>query len=152
MLAEFNDEMWPIVVITYYNVSDKDFKEKFKEYQVNFLNLIKKLKINNQKGIILYDFNKVGTPNLIQGMKNKKFKDSIEHLIEENVLLTYMIAKNGTFRNTIKMIAASEIKEKQRRQKKLNQEVCDGSKLLFGKTVDAVLQTLYSQTKEAVAV
>ncbi len=28
----------------------------------------------------------------------------------------------------------------------------DGSKLLFGKTVDAVLQTLYSQTKEAVAV
>ena len=114
MLAEFNDEMWPIVVITYYNVSDRDFNEKFKEYKVNFLNLIKKLKMNNQKGIILYNFNKVGTPNLIQGMKNKKFKDSIEHLIEENVLLTYMIAKNGTFRNTIKMIAASEMRQKQK--------------------------------------
>ena len=144
MLAEFNDEMWPIVVITYYNVSDRDFNEKFKEYKVNFLNLIKKLKMKNQKGIILYNVNKVGTPNLIQGMKNKKFKDSIEHLIEENVLLTYMIAKNGTFRNTIKMIAASEMRQKQK-------DISD-SKLLFGKTVDAVLQTLYSQTKEAVAV
>ena len=140
MLAEFNDEMWPIVVITYYNVSDRDFKEKFKEYKVNFLNLIKKLKMNNQKGIILYNFNKVGTPNLIQGMKNKKFKDSIEHLIEENVLLTYMIAKNGTFRNTIKMIAASEIKKKK----------CDSGKLLFGKTVDSVLQNIYNQSCDVV--
>lgn len=135
MFADFNLDMWPIIVITYHNVKDKKFKFFFNEYKQNFLNLLDEFRNKQTKGIILYNFNKIKNPDMIQGIKNMKFKESISNLIDSHILFTYMIVKNNILRNTIKMIAQTN---------KHN------DKLFFGKKVEDVLKSIYSQSNEVI--
>jgi hypothetical protein len=136
MFADFNIEMWPIIVITYHNVKEKNFKICFNEYKIDFLNLLDKFKNKETKGIILYNFNEIKKTDIIQGIKIMKFKESISNLIDKNVLFTYMIVRNNIMRNTIKIIAKSN---------KHN------DKLFFGKKVEDVLQSIYNQSNEVIA-
>ena len=135
MFAEFNLDMWPIIVITYHNVKEKHFKNFFKEYKQNFLSLLDEFKKKQTKGIILYNFNKIKNPDMIQGIKNMKFKESISNLIDSHILFTYMIVKNNMLRNTIKMIAQAN---------KHN------NKLFFGEKVEDVLKSICNQTNEVI--
>ena len=64
-----------------------------------------------------------------------KFKESISNLIDNHILFTYMIVKNNILRNTIKMIAQTN---------KHN------DKLFFGKKVEDVLKSIYSQSNEVI--
>lgn len=136
MFADFNMDMWPIIVITYHNVKEKNFKIFFNKYKEEFLNLLNEFKNKETKGIILYNFNKIRNPDMIQGIKNMKFKESISNLIDSHILFTYMIVKNNIIRSTIKMIAKSN---------KHN------DKLFFGKKVEDVLQSIYNQSNEVIA-
>lgn len=136
MFADFNMDMWPIIVITYHNVKEKNFKIFFNKYKEEFLNLLNEFKNKETKGIILYNFNEIRNPDMIQGIKNMKFKESISNLIDSHILFTYMIVKNNIIRSTIKMIAKSN---------KHN------DKLFFGKKVEDVLQSIYNQSNEVIA-
>ena len=82
MFADFNMDMWPIIVITYHNVKENNFKIFFNKYKEEFLNLLNEFKNKETKGIILYNFNQIRNPDMIQGIKNMKFKESISNLID----------------------------------------------------------------------